>query len=586
MVSIIQKPTSAKPSSDRHQRLRALYRISDLINSTTSEHTLLRRVIREAIPAVSATGGTVLFLNQVGSELEVLEGQGADEEGSKGARLAIGSGVAGEAARSGEPVRMGSLTAAQEAALWRSGIQSEMAVPMRHEGQVFGVLEVNSADVDAFDEDDERLLMAIAGQASRMVQTIRLYERATTETARLEKLFEVAQDLITPDPLPELLTRITDTLLTLMDVKQCTVLLVNNSREMVLSAASGGVGRYVQRPSSGLPSSLLGEIAGRPQPVHAFEVKRPEKQKPGKKPLRTKPTSLLSVPIHFRDELVAVLNVYSAGERQFEPEEMRMLNAFASLCGIAIEHAQRNVQVLTAQEKLRHTERLTALSSLSIEIAHEVRSPLSVISMLLHALREEGAIAAGHGREMAVMLEKIEKINTVIGQLVQSTHCYVPSLEWLNLNDIAEEVIALMQHHVSAARLLVRRVYDPELPRVPVDRGHIEQVLLTLVHNAIAAMPSGGILTIETAVTPPRKRSGEAPVLRVVVRDTGVGMTPEALEKAFLPFASNQRLRVGLGLFVAQKILASYDGRISVRTSPGEGSSFAVNLPLPVEDGQ
>lgn len=581
-----QKPVIVKPSSDRYQRVRTLHRVADLINTTTNEQTLLRRVIREALPALSATGGTVLMPVTGGRELEVLEAQGIDEEIARGTRLPADAGIPGAAAKATEPVRTGLLTPEHKQILWRDDIRSEMAVAMRHDGELLGVLEVNSEEPDAFDEEDERLFAGIAGQAARMVQTIRLFDRATAETNRLERLFEVAQTLITPDPLPDLLNRITDTLLSLIDVKQCTVLLVNNSREMVLSAASGGTASYVQRPVSAFPSSLLGEIAGRPQPVHALEVRRPEKQKPGKKPLRGKPTSLLSIPIHFRDELVAVLNIYSEGERQFEPEEMRLLNGFALLCGIAIEHAQRNVRVLTAQEGLRRTERQTALSSLSFELAHEVRSPLTVISMLLEALREEGAIAPGHGKEVSIIQEKIDRIDKVVGNFLESTHRYSPLLEWLNLNEVVNEVMSLVQHQVSARRLMVRRNFDPELPRVPLDRGHIEQVLLSLVENAIAAMPSGGILTLETTVTPPRKRAGEAPVLRVVVRDTGFGMDPEKLERIFLPFGSRDPSRSGLGLFVAQKILAQYDGRIGVRSTPGEGSSFAINLPLPLEHGR
>lgn len=552
---------------DREQRLKVLYRISDLINSTTSSSTLLRRVLRETLKALRCVAGSVALLEEKEEKLSPAALIQIDEEADElpwGRQMPIHASVL----REGEPAA-GSLPKYR----W-------LGAPLKVEGKVIGALVALRNGTDDFSEEDLNLLAAIANQTARMVQTSRLYSRLTEQSQRLETLFQVGQALISPEPLPDILNRITDSLLGLVDdVKQCSVLLINDSREMVLSA-TGGAGRYVQRPSHVVPENLLGEVSGRRQSVQVFEVKRPARRKPGKAPKKGAATTLLSIPIHFQETLVGLLNVYASKAREFEADDMRLLNSFASLCGIAIENARRYERVLKAEESIRMTDRLATLGTLSAEIAHEIRNPVTIITMLMHSLREEGAIVSGRGKDVSLILEKLEKINRIVSQVLGFAKRKGPRLEWVNLNEVLEEVLFLVQHSISARNIMVHRRLAPDLARVLVDRGHMDQVVLNLVLNAIEAMPGGGILTVESLLTPPRKRSGEQPLVRVVVRDTGMGISQEMQDQLFQPFVTGRQEGVGLGLFVSQKLLAQYDGRIAVRSKPGEGAAFAVSLPV------
>lgn len=579
-MSDVANATATRATSDREHRLKVLLRISDLINSTTNSTTLLRRILRETISAVSASSGFIAFLDAGQKQLRIAVAQGLEE--LTPAAIEINEFWHGIVIQADVCQVEGQLDSA-----WAGGgkaTQSHMAVQLRIDGKVEGILHLNRESAGGFDEEDEKLLSAIANQAARIIQTSRVHDRLTEQTRRLETLFDVGQALISPDPLPDILNRITDSLLSIMDVKQCSVLLINDSREMVLSAASGAAGRYVQRPMSVVPASLLGEVSGKRQPVQVFEVKRPAHRKPGKVPLRGKPTSLLTIPIFFQEVLVGILNVYAERVRQFEPDEMRLLHAFASLCGIAIENARRYERVLTAEQSIRTTDRLATLGTLSAEIAHEIRNPVTIITMLISSLREEGAIAPGRTRDVELILEKLERINRIVAQVLGFAKRQAVRLEWVNLNDVLEEVLFLVQHSVSSRRIIVRKQLEPELPAVLVDRGHMDQVFLNLALNALEAMPHGGILTIETMVTPPRKRAGERPLIRALLRDTGAGISQEVQEQLFVPFVTGREEGVGLGLFVSQKLLAQYDGKITVRSSPGEGASFSVVMPVISEE--
>lgn len=577
-MSVASQNNPARVSNDRERRLKVLYRISDLINSTTNSNTLLRRILRETLAAYDATSGFIGFSDEQHGGVRV--GVSQSMEGVEEETLLQAKDESWAAA-----IRDGKVVSSGTRAAGRNPNTAEMAAPLRIESKVAGVIFLRVENQASFGEEDEKLLTAIANQAARIIHTSRLYDRLLAQTHRLEALFDIGQALISPDPLPDILNRITDALLPIMDVKQCSVLLINDSREMVLSAASGGAGRYVQRPMSVVPENLLGELTSKRQPIQVLEVKTPARRKPGKVPLRGKPTSLLTVPIFFQDNLVGILNVYSERERQYEPDEMRLLNAFASLCGIAIENARRYERVLTAEQNIRTTDRLATLGTLSAEIAHEVRNPVTIITMLMHSLREEGAIAPGRAKDVSLIMEKLEHINRIVSQVLGFAKRRGMRLEWVDLNAVVSDVLFLVQHSISSRRIAVRRLLAPDLPPVLVDRGHMDQVVLNLVLNAIEAMPHGGILTVETMVTPPRKRAGEQPLLRVVVRDTGFGMSPEMQEKIFQPFETGREEGVGLGLFVSQKLLTQYDGKLTVRSTPGEGSSFAVSLPLTQPEG-
>ena len=149
------------------------------------------------------------------------------------------------------------------------------------------------------------------------------------------------------------------------------------------------------------------------------------------------------------------------------------------------------------------------------------------------------------------------------------------SLAREDVHDMLEDVVAgLLEREMRVANIEVVRNYADDLPRVLVDRGQIEQVIINLVTNAIDAMPGGGRLILATTT------DGEA--VRLSVADTGVGIAPEFLERVFMPFHTTKEVGkgTGLGLSVSYGIVKSHGGDILVESRPGAGSTFTVVLPV------
>ncbi len=561
----------------RYKKLKALYRISDLINSTTNSATLLRRILGEAVREMGAASGSISFLNEQDKTLEIgtVAGAGLREAGS--VKLRVGQGVLGTVAGTGRPLRADDVTSLANYVPLDEAVKSELAVPLKVEGRVIGVLGVNSTRAAAFTDDDQRLLVAIAGQAARVIHTARLYDRLSQQTRRLEGLFEVGQALISAGPLPEVLNRITRAVMEIMDVKLCSVMLLNNTRELVLSAVSGGSGHYSQRPNLPVRDSLIGDVVTRRQPVQVFDVRKAPRYRSRSMAKREHLVSLLSVPVFFHETLIGILNIYTAQPRHFNDEDIRLLNAFASLCGISIENAQRYERVLTAEHSLRQTDRLATLGILSAEIAHEIRNPVTIISMLMHSLREDHAVSPGREKDLDIILDKLDRINRIVSQVLDISRKRAQPHEWFSLNAVLDDLLFLVNHAFSARQVVVTRQFDPALPAILGDRGHFDQVFLNLMLNALEAMPNGGLLHIRTET---REAEGGSMVARITFRDTGGGIPAEVLSQLFTPFVTARREGIGLGLFVSQKLLGDYGGSITVKSAEGKGASFRVEVPV------
>lgn len=158
-----------------------------------------------------------------------------------------------------------------------------------------------------------------------------------------------------------------------------------------------------------------------------------------------------------------------------------------------------------------------------------------------------------------------------------------------DLNDLISQVLTIIRHLLRMNNLTLRLELWDDLPMVSVDPNQIQQVLHNLMRNAIQAMPSGGTLTVGTALTQ-KPNSGLAPDenrwVSIVVQDTGIGIPPENLERIFEPFFTHhtssrpEDIGIGLGLSVSYGIIKSHGGSIEVDSTVNQGSRFAVYLPL------
>ncbi len=236
------------------------------------------------------------------------------------------------------------------------------------------------------------------------------------------------------------------------------------------------------------------------------------------------------------------------------------------------------------QKELAHLSRVTMLGELSGSMAHELNQPLAAILSNAQAALRFLARGDADLAEVREILQDIVDQDKRAGEVISRLRALLKKGEVhrqpLDVNDIAQEVLALIQGDLVNHGVTTRTYLAPDLPMVRGDRVQLQQVLLNLVMNASDAMsgkPAGDRRLIVRT-----ERSREDGV-RVSVSDRGSGMTPDTAARVFEPFFTTKPEGLGLGLSVCRTIITAHGGTISAVNNPDEGATFGFTLPASVE---
>ncbi len=245
------------------------------------------------------------------------------------------------------------------------------------------------------------------------------------------------------------------------------------------------------------------------------------------------------------------------------------------------ERAPAQPPVGTGEEELAITQRLRAqyaeISQLAGGLAHEIRNPLSTLSLNLDLLLEDFQNPETV-RDRRV-LQRVERLRHEVHRLFGILENFLRfarvqdlKLEPTELNAIVDDLRDFYEPHATTKGIVIRTSFAPDLPSVRIDRDLFKQAILNLILNGQHAMPSGGELILTTG------QDGRWIVLDVI--DTGVGMTEEVRAHIFDAFFSTRSEGSGLGLPTTRKIVEAHGGTIHVQSEPGKGSKFTIRLPI------
>ena len=224
--------------------------------------------------------------------------------------------------------------------------------------------------------------------------------------------------------------------------------------------------------------------------------------------------------------------------------------------------------------QLIQNEKLTSIGLLAAGVAHEVNTPLAVISSYSQMLRKE--ISSEDPRYK--LLEKITKqtfrASEIVNNLLHFSRTNATEFADVDVHQVIADTLSLLDHQFKTARVRIDRELRAEYPVVFANAGKLQQVFLNLFVNARDAMPEGGELRILTDTVDSK--------IEIIVQDTGVGISSENIQKIYDPFFTTKAVGkgTGLGLSVSYGIVQEHGGNISVDSKPGIGTSFKLELPL------
>lgn len=217
------------------------------------------------------------------------------------------------------------------------------------------------------------------------------------------------------------------------------------------------------------------------------------------------------------------------------------------------------------------------IAQLAGGLAHEIRNPLSTLSLNLDLLAEDFQNPeTQRDRRVLQKVERLrretERLQDILENFLRFARVQELHRQPADLNEVVDELRDFCEPQAATKGIVIRTQYANDLPPVPLDVDLFKQALLNLILNAEHAMPEGGELMLKTW------RDGRWNVLEVT--DTGVGMTEEVRSRIFDAFYSTRPGGSGLGLPTTRKIIEAHGGIIHVQSVPGKGSQFRVRLPL------
>jgi two-component system, NtrC family, sensor histidine kinase PilS len=228
-------------------------------------------------------------------------------------------------------------------------------------------------------------------------------------------------------------------------------------------------------------------------------------------------------------------------------------------------------EIRRLEREVRMQDRLAAVGRLAAAIAHEIRNPLTSIAGSVSMLSGLPEMNEDHRRLLDIVTRESQRLNAIITDFLAYSRTKKYQFDRVDLIRLVEDTLTLMDHRMSAEKtgIEIKRRFVPEA-WVLADGDKLKQVFWNLCENAVRAMKGGGTLTAAV--------ESLADDWQVSFIDTGMGMTPQQIEKIFEPFQSNFEGGTGLGLAIVYQIVQAHEGKVWARSKPGQGTTFVLRL--------
>ncbi len=602
---------NARLYSETEHRRSVAERLADIgrLISQSLESEIIGQKIVEGLRVLLGARASALYrLDPVSRDLQARSIAG---EIGPLALLPAGTGLAGLAVREGEPVVTPNVATDPRVVLppiGREQIDRELAraalaVPLRVQGTIVGVLTVGDREGRMFSDDDVRLAQAFADQAVLALENARLYEEARTHLKRMQTLLAIGQTVGTTLDLTETLRRVARETRQALGADMVGAYLADEDERLLHPIAGSGVPTHLAQAFRNFPFPLKGHRFVEDAWEHHQTVWSDDAEADPRIDrevfARFPHGSVAFVPMIAKDRPIGGLFlVWWTRRPALTPDELLLAEGISQQAAIAVGNARLYDEVHQTLEELRRTkeqltqaQKMDAIGQLAGGIAHDFNNLLTVIIGRSQLVGRDPRAADSVRRGLEIIDKSAKMAADLTRQLLAFSRKQVLQPQVLDLTTVVSSTNEMLRRLIGEDIALVT-VLAPALGRVNADPGQIEQILMNLAVNARDAMPAGGRLTIETAnveLDAPyvgrHVGARPGPHIMLAVSDTGVGMSRETMVHVFEPFFTTKEVGkgTGLGLSTVYGIVKQSGGYIWVDSEPGAGATFKIYLPR-VED--
>ncbi|MGZ3589983.1 MAG: GAF domain-containing protein [Thermodesulfobacteriota bacterium] len=559
------------------KEINALLEISKAIASGLYLEDVLRLIVTVTANLMDSKICSLWILDEKDQKLNLKATQSISEEYLKERSLAIGEGVVGHVALSNQSMAIPNVLEEplykEKELAKKEGLVSMLSVPMCIKDRVIGVINCYTSYPHSFSKSEEEILATVANQAALCIENSGLME-----TLDIQEILRLVLEGVTKN----------------IGFDRARLYLINEKKNLLECKMAVGIDEDRIKGIT-LPldpeDSVVGRSIFEKQPFIIPDASTDPRVNPILKE-KFNLHSLLVIPLLAKEKaLGAIAADFVDPSKNITKEALESVMVFAQQAGLAIHNAfmyeelktfsrqmEEKIQRTTAdlrktEAQLIRSEKLAALGQLAAGIAHEIRNPLTSINILIHSLTENFPPEDSHREDLKVIEEEIDRINEILDRFLRFAKPAPPLFERTEVASIFEETLQLIRPRMEKQRVQVQKEFEV-LPIILMDREQIKQVALNLLLNAVQAMPRGGTLMLRG------ENSKDGQWIKISIRDSGIGIPDEDMNRLFDPFFSTREGGIGLGLSIAHRIIDQHHGKIEVESALGKGTLFTLWLPV------
>lgn len=300
--------------------------------------------------------------------------------------------------------------------------------------------------------------------------------------------------------------------------------------------------------------------------------------------------STLVVPFFVRGQVGGTVTLAAKGEAQYALADARTLEPLLEKLADVVQQpvppqplpsgedraaaAEPTVQTAT-EPYIRKQERQAALAELGAFLAAEVREPLASIRAQLEDLTGEGILDFDPQVRVESAMRDLIRVETILNEILDFAKPLELKRRLSRLPDIIENALTLVATDLEINRITVRKDYAQNLRPARIDDAKIQGAFLSIFKNALEAMSPGGHLDIQTSM----HRAGRNQDVQILIKNDGVPIPPELVDKVFEPYFTTKRSGTGLGLATVKKVVEEHHGHIAITSEPDQGTTVTIRLP-------
>ncbi|MBI3398944.1 MAG: GAF domain-containing protein [Deltaproteobacteria bacterium] len=365
---------------------------------------------------------------------------------------------------------------------------------------------------------------------------------------------------------------------------QCAIYLLDQDKKVLTLAVAVGSKRGCQeeyREDEGLPGLAIKNG----KPIFATQSKSAKELWQGGLDKGTNGfNTIVCYPIK-DDWFHGVLYLKNKEKKTISIKQKRLLGVITLQLATAIKNYQCivnlrdiNTKMKDMQYRLVNAEKLLALGEMAASLAHEIKNPLVSIGGFAKRLSHQMSLDSPYMSYVDRIVKEVAKLEKLMDGIVHFSKEEGYAFSSEDINSIIEETIAFFEDDFKKNEITVIKELSLNVPKIDVDRQHLNLVFNNLMTNAIQAMEKGGRLTIQTYQ--------EGNWIVAEIHDTGGGIDPKIMSNIFNPFYTTKETGTGLGLAITHSIITNHKGIIEVNNNIGVGVTFIIKLPLAGKEGR